>query len=97
MDAIFKLIDNMNEFLWSYILIVMLITLGLYFTFRTKFVQFRYFGEMFKLLGDGTSKEGQQLRPGEPGVGGLSAGTFGLGRGPGGRSAAAWPVLYNGR
>lgn len=34
MDAIFKLIDNMNEFLWSYILIVMLITLGLYFTFR---------------------------------------------------------------
>lgn len=60
MDAIFKLIDNMNEFLWSYILIVMLITLGLYFTFRTKFVQFRYFGEMFKLLGDGTSKDSKK-------------------------------------
>ena len=41
MDAILKLIDNTNTFLWSYILIVMLITLGLYFTFRTKFVQFR--------------------------------------------------------
>ena len=40
MDAILKLIGNMNTFLWSYILIVMLITLGLYFTFRTKFVQF---------------------------------------------------------
>ena len=56
MDAILKLIDNTNTFLWSYILIVMLITLGLYFTFRTKFVQFRYFGEMFCLLGDGASK-----------------------------------------
>ena len=33
MDAILKLIGNMNTFLWSYILIVMLITLGLYFTF----------------------------------------------------------------
>ena len=60
MDAILKLIDNTNTFLWSYILIVMLITLGLYFTFRTKFVQFRYFGEMFRLLGDGASKDSKK-------------------------------------
>ena len=60
MDAILKLIGNMNTFLWSYILIVMLITLGLYFTFRTKFVQFRYFGEMFRLLGDGASKDSKK-------------------------------------
>ena len=55
MDAILRLIDNTNTFLWSYILIVMLITLGLYFSFRTKFVQFRYFGEMFWFFGDGAS------------------------------------------
>ena len=57
MDKIFKLVDITNTFLWSYILIIMLISLGLYFTFRTKFVQFRYFTEMFRLLGDGAAKD----------------------------------------
>ena len=57
MDLILKMIDSTNTFLWSYILIVMLISLGIYFTLRTKFVQFRYFGEMFRLLGDGRSKD----------------------------------------
>ena len=60
METILKLIDSTNTFLWSYILIVMLITLGLYFTFKTKFVQFRYFGEMFRLLGDGASKDAKK-------------------------------------
>ena len=35
----------------------MLISLGLYFTVRTNFVQFRYFKEMFRLLGDGAKGE----------------------------------------
>ena len=60
MDKILKLVDTTNTFLWSYILIIMLISLGLYFTFRTKFVQFRYFKEMFRLLGDGASKENKE-------------------------------------
>ena len=60
-----ELLDNLviivNELLWSKILIIMLISLGIYFTLRTKFVQFRFFGEMFRLLGDGAKgdkKEG---------------------------------------
>ena len=60
MEMILKLIDGLNTFLWSYILIAMLITLGLYFTVRTKFVQFRHFKEMFRLLGDGASKENKE-------------------------------------
>jgi AGCS family alanine or glycine:cation symporter len=60
MDLILKMIDSMNTFLWSYILIIMLITLGIYFTFRTKFVQFRYFFEMFRLLGSGESKDAKK-------------------------------------
>ncbi|APH07043.1 sodium:alanine symporter [Bacillus weihaiensis] len=40
--------------MWSYILIVLLIGVGLYFTFFTKFVQFKMIGEMFRLLGEGT-------------------------------------------
>ena len=47
-----------NDFLWTYILIAPLIILGLYFTFKTNFVQFRYIKEMFRLLGDcATSKK----------------------------------------
>ena len=60
MEMILNLIDGLNTFLWSYILIAMLITLGLYFTVRTKFVQFRYFKEMFRLLGDGASKDNKE-------------------------------------
>ncbi len=57
MELLNNLVLSFNDFLWSKVLIVMLITLGLYFTFRTKFVQFRYFGEMFRLLGDGVKGE----------------------------------------
>nr|WP_232345284.1 alanine/glycine:cation symporter family protein [Paenactinomyces guangxiensis] len=42
--------------MWTYILIAMLICVGVYFTFRSKFVQFRSLGEMFRLLGEGTSR-----------------------------------------
>lgn len=60
MEILNSLVGSMNTFLWSYILIIMLIGLGLYFTIGTKFVQFRYIGEMFRLLGEGarSDKEG---------------------------------------
>ncbi|MBN6187234.1 alanine:cation symporter family protein [Aneurinibacillus sp. BA2021] len=48
-----KFVSVSNNILWSYILIILLIVLGVYFTFRTRFVQFRMFGEMIRLLGDG--------------------------------------------
>ena len=44
-----------NDFLWTYVLIALLIAVGLYFTFRTNFVQFKNIKEMFKLLGEGSS------------------------------------------
>lgn len=37
-----------NDALYSYILIIVLVLGGLYFTFRTKFVQFRLFGEQIR-------------------------------------------------
>ena len=46
-----------NDFIWTYVLIAMLIVIGLYFTFKTKFVQFSNIKEMFKLLGEGTSSK----------------------------------------
>ena len=46
------LITPINDVLWSYVLIVALIGCGLWFTWRTRFVQFRMIGEMVRLLGD---------------------------------------------
>lgn len=47
-----ELIASLNDFLWSYILIAALIGSGLWFTWRTHFVQFRMVGEMIRLLAD---------------------------------------------
>lgn len=41
-----------NKIVWSYALVYMLLGLGLYFTFKTKFVQFRFIKEMIKLLSE---------------------------------------------
>ena len=57
MEFLNKLILLVNDFIWTYILIAMLIVIGFYFTFRTKFVQFTNIKEMFKLLGEGTSSK----------------------------------------
>ena len=46
------LFASINDFLWSYILIAALIGCGLWFTWRTRFVQYRMVGEMIRLLGD---------------------------------------------
>ncbi len=53
METLNGIISSINDVLWTYILIAMLIALGIYFSFRTKFVQFRYLKEMIRLLGDG--------------------------------------------
>ena len=47
-----ELITSVNDVIWSYVLIVALIGCGLWFTWRTHFVQFRMVGEMFRLLTD---------------------------------------------
>ncbi|CAM2751197.1 alanine/glycine:cation symporter family protein [Hathewaya histolytica] len=57
MNAISEFISFSNNILWSYILIFLLISLGLFFTLKTRFVQFRYLKEMFKLLGSSISSE----------------------------------------
>lgn len=45
-----NIISAVSNALYSYILIIILIAGGLFFTFRTKFVQFRLFGEQFRVL-----------------------------------------------
>ena len=51
----------------------MLIGLGLYFSFRVKFVQVRYFGEMIRLLGDGASSKTRKAQKRASGVSSFQA------------------------
>ncbi len=50
MEILNYIVDTGNGLLWGYVLIYGLIIMGLYFTIRSGFVQFRLFGEMFRLL-----------------------------------------------
>ncbi len=50
MEALGNLISLLNDWLYSYILIILLIGLGIYFTFKIKFGQFKLIGHMFKLM-----------------------------------------------
>ena len=61
MEILTQWINSINDVLWSYILIIMLLGCALWFTFKTKFVQFRMLKEMIRLLGDSTGKsEGKE-------------------------------------
>lgn len=61
MDILTQLIGSVNDVLWTYILIIMLLGCAFWFTYKTKFVQFRMIGEMVRLLGDSAGKvEGRE-------------------------------------
>lgn len=54
------LLSEINEFLWGWhwhSIIVVLVLCGIYFTVRTRFVQFRMVPEMFRLLGESLPKK----------------------------------------
>lgn len=52
-DILNNWIITLNDWVWTFILILPLIILGVYFTLRSRFVQFRNLREMFRLLGEG--------------------------------------------
>ena len=49
-------IASINNLLWTYILVIMLLGCAIWFTIRTRFVQFRMLKEMIRLLGESTSQ-----------------------------------------
>lgn len=56
MEIVNSWISNINELLWSYILIILLLGCAIWFTIKTHFVQFRMLREMIRLLGDSANK-----------------------------------------
>ena len=54
-EGISKAVENTSNFMYSYLLIILLLTVGLYFTFRTRFVQLRMLGESIRLVTEKSS------------------------------------------
>ena len=50
LDWFAGLVGNISNIMYSYVLIIMLLGVGLYFTFRTKFVQIRLLGESIRVI-----------------------------------------------
>ena len=49
-EWVLDIIDMLNEYLWTYVVIVMLIGCAIYFTIRTKGVKFLFLKDMFKVI-----------------------------------------------
>ena len=62
MEVLQNIINAVNDVLWTYVLIAMLIGCAVYFTWRTRFVQFRNLREMLRLLTESAPKSNDGTR-----------------------------------
>lgn len=53
-----EIINLINDILWTYVLILLLLGCALWFSLKTRFVQFRMLKEMVRVLGDSGGKDG---------------------------------------
>ncbi len=65
METLNAVVSEINGFLWSSVIIILLVGAGFYFTVRTRAVQIRYFGKMFQLIAHsaGTKTSGNEISP----------------------------------
>lgn len=54
------ILNTINDWLWTYLLIGLLLIAAVWFTFKSRGVQFRMFGEMWRLLAASGKKEGKE-------------------------------------
>ena len=52
-----KFVDTASGFLYTYFLVFLLLACGIYFTFRTRFIQLRFLKESIKVLSEKSQKE----------------------------------------
>ncbi len=64
MDTILQIVQTINAYLSDYILIILLVGTGVFFTFKTRFVQVRCFGEGMKRMFAGISFKGKSTKEG---------------------------------
>ena len=63
-DSLLLLISNINNYMSSYILLVLLISVGLWYSFKTRFVQIRCFVEAIRKIFDGLAFTGEKQKVG---------------------------------
>ncbi|WP_044640223.1 alanine/glycine:cation symporter family protein [Risungbinella massiliensis] len=59
-DQVSEYVASINDIIWTYLLIAILIGVGLYFSVRLRFVQFRQLGEMIRQMSDGFRSSGKK-------------------------------------
>ncbi|MBI0576981.1 alanine:cation symporter family protein [Neobacillus cucumis] len=99
-----KLVTSINGFLWSPVLVIFIVAVGLYFSFRTRFLQIRHVKEMIRLLLSGkSSNEGvssfQALAmslSGRIGVGNIAGTATGIAFGGPGSVFWMWVITFIG-
>lgn len=60
MDSLLPIVESINSVLWSSVLLFLLCGTGIYFTFKTRFIQVRKFGESFKSVFGGITLKGKK-------------------------------------
>ncbi len=50
LDNLLEVVVAVNGFLWNFLLLFILCGVGIYYTFKLKFIQVRKFGEGFRLV-----------------------------------------------
>ena len=58
LNSVTKALVSIDDFLYYPVLIIVLLAAGLYFSFKTRFVQLRMFGESIRVVSEKPSKEG---------------------------------------
>ncbi|WP_375688333.1 alanine/glycine:cation symporter family protein [Pseudooceanicola sp. LIPI14-2-Ac024] len=61
MDFLNSIFDLINDLTWGFALVPFLVVLGVFFTITSRFVQFRYFKRMFRVLGNDPDADPNQI------------------------------------
>lgn len=64
MDALINFFASINSVLWNYVLIILLVGTGIFFSVRTRFVQVRCFGEGLKQVFGNINLKGEKQKGG---------------------------------
>ncbi len=65
LDNLLNIVVVINSFLWNFLLLFILCGVGIYYTFKLKFIQVRKFGEGFKLVFGNLKLKGEKKEHGE--------------------------------
>ena len=64
MDFLLNIVETINSYLTDYVLLILLIGIGLFYTIRTRFVQVRFFGKGVKDIAGGFNLNGEKQKGG---------------------------------